>query len=85
MQAIVVTLDRAGVREDTKVFIVKDDRYTNAVVEAAEKSYVEFIKQIEPSISDDDLEAAKDNGIFDEIDGQYRSVTLTWVFGVKAL
>ena len=85
MQAIVVTLDRAGVREDTRVVVILDDKDTTDAVKAAEESFVEFIKQIEPSISDDDLEAAKDNGIFDEVDGQYRSVTLTWVFGVKAL
>ena len=62
-----------------------DDKDTTDAVKAAEESFVEFIKQIEPSISDDDLKAAKDGGIFDEVDGQYRSVTLAWVFGVKAL
>lgn len=85
MQAIVVTLDRAGAREETKVFVVKDDRHTADATKAAEEQFTAFVKGIESDIPEEDMSNALDEGAFDEISGQYRSVTLTWVSDVQII
>ena len=72
----VITL-RRGILEDLKSFVVEDtSEHPNPQIELAEQVFEETIKKIDPEIDDDDIYVAKDNGSWDDMNGN--QIILTW-------
>lgn len=77
MRIINVITFRTGILVELKSFVIKDTpEHHNPQIELAEQVFEETIKKIDPEIDDDDIYVAKDNGSWDDINGN--QIMITW-------
>ena len=73
MQVINVIEIEGGVIQAVHSHVSKSDKCTD-IENIAEDLFIQKIKELEPGISDEDLQICLDNGIYTEENGQYCEV-----------
>lgn len=77
MTACEVIVLEKGTFKESKVFIGREN--DNVLVEKAERDFSRRVKKLLPSVSDEELEDALDNGYFEDPEGNW-AVFIQWPF-----
>lgn len=79
MEIINVIVEDAGVISSNTAFILpekEDDK--KATIKAAEELFISKVKEVDDSLTEEELRDSLDDGFYDQDCGNYRSVVLNW-------